>query len=327
MRKRIILCLVTSAVLVGSYSFFGTKSIGNETDSIQIEEIEEVPTSGTTASSEIVESMFTIEQVEAYSDSPYVVVNDNSPYFSDDEKANVNAFEIYSELDSLGRCGVAYANICKELMPTEERGEIGSIKPSGWHTVNYHEYIDGNYLYNRCHLIGYQLSGENANEKNLITGTRYMNVQGMLPFEDMVSSYVESTGNHVLYRVTPIFEGDNLVASGVLMEAYSVEDQGAGVMFNVYCYNVQPGIIIDYATGNSELSSDAVPIQNQETTSEASNMQSETTDYILNTNTKRFHYPDCKSVSDMKEKNKQSYHGSREDLISQGYKPCGNCCP
>ena len=221
---------------------------------------------------------------------------------------------------------MAYANICKELMPTEERGEIGGIKPSGWHTVNYHDYIDGNYLYNRCHLIGYQLSGENANEKNLITGTRYMNVQGMLPFEDKVANYVEGTNNHVLYRVTPIFEGDNLVASGVLMEAYSVEDQGAGVMFNVYCYNVQPGIIIDYATGDSQLSSDAVLVQNQEA-AEATNTQTEATDYVLNTNTNKFHYPDCKSVSDMKEKNKQYYHGTREDLINQGYKPCGNCKP
>lgn len=328
MRKRLLLCLAACAILIGGYSFYGTSNAGNEEKTIQIEETEEeeVPTTGTTVA-DTESTTFSIDQVGAYSGNPYIAINNNVPYSTDSEMTRTDAFETYSNLDSLGRCGVAYANICNELMPTEERGEIGSIKPSGWHTANYHEYIDGNYLYNRCHLIGYQLSGENANEKNLITGTRYLNVQGMLPFENEVADYVESTGNHVLYRVTPIFEGNNLVASGVLMEAYSVEDQGKGVMFNVYCYNVQPGIIIDYATGDSQLSSDATPIQNQEVTTESSGAQTEVTDYVLNTNTKRFHYPDCKSVNDMKEKNKQYYHGSREDLINQGYKACGNCRP
>ena len=326
MRKRLLLCLVTCAILIGGYSFYGTSNAGNEEKTIQIEETEEVPTTGTTVA-DTESTTFSIDQVGAYSGNPYIAINNNVPYFTDSEMTRTDAFETYSNLDSLGRCGVAYANICNELMPTEERGEIGSIKPSGWHTANYHEYIDGNYLYNRCHLIGYQLSGENANEKNLITGTRYLNVQGMLPFENEVADYVESTGNHVLYRVTPIFEGNNLVASGVLMEAYSVEDQGKGVMFNVYCYNVQPGIVIDYATGDSQLSSDATPIQSQEVTTESSLTQTEAADYVLNTNTKRFHYPDCKSVTDMKEKNKQYYHGSREDLINQGYTACGNCRP
>ena len=326
MRKRLLLCLVTCAILIGGYSFYGTSNAGNEEKTIQIEETEEVPTTGTTVA-DTESTTFSIEQVGAYSGNPYIAINNNVPCFTDSEMTRTDAFETYSNLDSLGRCGVAYANICNELMPTEERGEIGSIKPSGWHTANYHEYIDGNYLYNRCHLIGYQLSGENANEKNLITGTRYLNVQGMLPFENEVADYVESTGNHVLYRVTPIFEGNNLVASGVLMEAYSVEDQGKGVMFNVYCYNVQPGIVIDYATGDSQLSSDATPIQSQEVTTESSLTQTEAADYVLNTNTKRFHYPDCKSVTDMKEKNKQYYHGSREDLINQGYTACGNCRP
>ena len=326
MRKRLLLCLAACAILIGGYSFYGTSNAGNEEKTIQIEETEEVPTTGTTVV-DTESTTFSIDQVGAYSGNPYIAINNNVPYFTDSEMTRTDAFETYSNLDSLGRCGVAYANICNELMPTEERGEIGSIKPSGWHTANYHEYIDGNYLYNRCHLIGYQLSGENANEKNLITGTRYLNVQGMLPFENEVADYVESTGNHVLYRVTPIFEGNNLVASGVLMEAYSVEDQGKGVMFNVYCYNVQPGIVIDYATGDSQLSSDATPIQNQEVTTESSGTQTEAADYVLNTNTKRFHYPDCKSVTDMKEKNKQYYHGSREDLINQGYKACGNCRP
>ncbi|MET0016373.1 DNA/RNA non-specific endonuclease [Oscillibacter sp.] len=162
------------------------------------------------------------------------------------------AFETYSPLDSLGRCSVAYANVCTETMPTEERSEIGQIKPSGWYTVKY-DNVDGKYLYNRCHLIGYQLTAENANEKNLITGTQYLNVEGMLPFENMVADYVKETSNHVLYRVTPVFEGNSLVASGVLMEAESVEDKGAGVCFNVYCYNNQPGVTIDFATGESWL--------------------------------------------------------------------------
>lgn len=192
-----------------------------------------------------------LDSIPAYSGSPYVVVNDNVPYFSDAE-LTTTAFEDYSSLDNLGRCGVAYANVCKEIMPTEERGAIGSVKPSGWHTVKY-DVVSGKYLYNRCHLIDYQLSAENANTKNLITGTRYLNVEGMLPFENMVADYVEETNNHVLYRVTPVFAGDNLVASGVLMEAKSVEDNGAGILFNVYCYNVQPGVSIDYATGDSAL--------------------------------------------------------------------------
>lgn len=190
-----------------------------------------------------------LEDIPAYSGEPYVILNDNWPDF-DVEDLITEPFELYSELDYLGRCGVAYANICLEIMPTEPREEIGQVKPSGWHTAKY-ECVEGKYLYNRCHLIGYQLAGENANKQNLITGTRYMNVDGMLPFENMVDSYVEETGNHVLYRVTPIFDGGNLVASGVQMEALSVEDEGEGLCFNVYIYNVQPGVSIDYATGDS----------------------------------------------------------------------------
>lgn len=189
--------------------------------------------------------------VPAYSGSAYITVNNNEPFF-DATQYNSQAFETYSELDTLGRCGVAFANVGKEIMPTGERGSIGSVKPTGWHTVKY-DNVDGKYLYNRCHLIGYQLSGENANKQNLITGTRYMNVDGMLPFENMVADYVKETNNHVLYRVTPVFEGNNLVASGVLMEAQSIEDDGDGVKFCVYCYNIQPGINIDYATGDSKV--------------------------------------------------------------------------
>lgn len=191
-----------------------------------------------------------LENVPDYSGEPYVILQDNQPNF-DLEDLTIEPFETYSELDYLGRCGVAYANICLDIMPTEPREGIGQVKPSGWQTVKY-DCVDGKYLYNRCHLIGYQLAGENANKRNLITGTRYMNVEGMLPFENMVDGYVEETENHVLYRVTPIFDGENLVASGIQLEAFSVEDEGEGICFNVYVYNVQPGIIIDYATGDSQ---------------------------------------------------------------------------
>lgn len=199
--------------------------------------------------SEEVQTTAVLDEIPEYSGEPYIELNDNKPEFSEDDLTE-EAFETYSELDDLGRCGTAYANICTETMPTEDRESIGQVKPTGWHTVKYDK-IDGKYLYNRCHLVGYQLAGENANEKNLITGTRYMNVEEMLPFENMVADYVKETQNHVLYRVTPVFEEENLVASGVQMEAMSVEDNGEGILYNVYVYNVQPGIGIDYATGES----------------------------------------------------------------------------
>lgn len=276
-----------------------------------------------------------LSQIPNYTGNPYTIVNDNEPEF-DESDFTTEAFETYSDLDNLGRCGVAYANICKELMPTEKRGKIGMIKPSGWHTVKYPEIIKDRYLYNRCHLIGFQLAGENANEKNLITGTRYLNVDGMLPFEDEIADYVNNTGNHVLYRVTPVFDGDNLVASGVQMEAESVEDSGEGVKFNVYCYNVQPGIGIDYATGDSW--ADQKPVANGESedndsiivdsNDEAeSNMTAEETEYVINTNTGKFHRPNCDSVTKMKAKNKKEFTGSRAELISEGYEPCGSCKP
>lgn len=191
----------------------------------------------------------TIADIPEYSGEPYAILNENQPNF-DWEDLTLEPFETYSELDYLGRCGVAYANVCLDIMPTVPREEIGQVKPSGWQTVKY-DCVDGKYLYNRCHLIGYQLSGENANEKNLITGTRYMNVDGMLPFENMVDGYIEETENHVLYRVTPVFHENDLVARGVQMEAFSVEDEGEGICFNIFVYNVQPGIVIDYATGDS----------------------------------------------------------------------------
>lgn len=254
---------------------------------------------------------YDLKSIPEYSGEPYVTIHDNVPFFSEEE-LTTDAFETYSELDGLGRCGTAYANICEEIMPTEKRGKIGMIKPSGWHTVKYTG-IDGNYLYNRCHLIGYQLSAENANEKNLITGTRYLNVTGMLPFENMVADYVKETGNHVLYRVTPIYNQENLVADGVLMEAQSVENDD--LAFCVYCYNVQPGIEIDYHTGDSKSSQTEQPSKTSEDL------------YVLNKNTKKFHRPDCSSVQDIKPKNKQEFSGNTEALIQQGYSPCKNCNP
>lgn len=209
--------------------------------------------------------------IPAYAGDPYVTINDNEPQFLETDLAT-SAYEYYSDLDDLGRCGVVYACIGTDLMPTEERGNIGSVKPSGWHTVKY-DIVDGKYLYNRCHLIGYQLSGENANVNNLITGTRYLNVEGMLPFENMVADYVKETENHVLYRVTPVFEGNNLVASGVQIEAQSVEDQGEGILFNVYCYNVQPGVTIDYATGDSVLAENAEAQSNTATSNDGESQQ------------------------------------------------------
>lgn len=255
------------------------------------------------------------ENLTEYNGNPWVVINDGIPFFTSEEITE-GVFEEYSELDELGRCGAAFANICPEIMPDGERGQIGNIRPSGWHTVKY-DVIADRYLYNRCHLIGYQLAGENANERNLITGTRFLNMEGMLPWENLVAEYVKQTGNHVLYRVTPYFEGENLVASGVLMEAYSVEDNGAGICFNVLCYNVQPGIVIDYATGDSAL---------DETWTAETQPETEY-DYVLNTNTMRFHIPSCDSVLDMKEKNKRLFSGERETLIENGYIPCGRCNP
>lgn len=261
-----------------------------------------------------------LAQIPEYTGSPYTVINDNEPEFEADD-FSTEAFENYSKLDDLGRCGVAYANICQEIMPTEKRGAIGMVKPSGWHTVKYPELIKDRYLYNRCHLIGFQLAGENANTKNLITGTRYLNVDGMLPFEDEVADYVKETDNHVLYRVTPVFDGDNLVASGVQMEAESVEDDGAGVKFNVFCYNIQPGIGIDYATGDSWVDDGNAVVKNTDTDS------AEQTEFVINTNTGKFHKPDCKSVKKMKAKNKEEFNGSRDELIAEGYEPCGSCRP
>ena len=310
---------------VPSQSDAPSASQGQQTES-------SAPTEITTASS------FSLSDVPAYSGKAYISVNGNVPYFTAAE-LTTTSFETYSDLDTLGRCGVTYACIGQDLMPTKERGSIGMVKPTGWHTVRYDDLVDGKYLYNRCHLIGYQLTGENANTKNLITGTRYLNIEGMLPFENMVADYIQETNNHVLYRVTPIFEGNNLLANGVLMEGYSVEDKGAGVSYCVFAYNVQPGIEIDYATGESKLADGAqqeeqkpatvtpAPSPEPEKQEPATGSEASQADYILNTNTKKFHYPTCSSVNDMKEKNKQEFFGTRDEAISNGYFPCGRCKP
>lgn len=310
---------------VPSQSDAPSASQGQQTESSAPAEI-------TTASS------FSLSDVPAYSGKAYTSVNGNVPYFTAAE-LTTTSFETYSDLDTLGRCGVTYACIGQDLMPTKERGSIGMVKPTGWHTVRYDDLVDGKYLYNRCHLIGYQLTGENANTKNLITGTRYLNIEGMLPFENMVADYIQETNNHVLYRVTPIFEGNNLLANGVLMEGYSVEDKGAGVSYCVFAYNVQPGIEIDYATGESKLADSAqheeqktatvtpTPSPEPEKQEPVTGSEASQADYILNTNTKKFHYPTCSSVNDMKEKNKQEFFGTRDEAISNGYSPCGRCKP
>ncbi len=256
-----------------------------------------------------------LSTIPAYSGDAFVTLNNNVPNFMETDLTN-KSFESYSELDSLGRCQVAFANVGQDIMPTEERGSIGQVKPSGWQSVKY-DHIDGKYLYNRCHLIGFQLTGENANKGNLITGTRYLNIEGMLPFENMVADYVKETDNHVLYRVTPVFEGDNLVASGVQIEAMSVEDAGESILFNVYCYNVQPGVSIDYSTGESTAAN----------SSASSAPSAKKTKYVLNINNKKFHLPDCSSATSMKEENKKNATTTRDQLIKDGYEPCGKCKP
>lgn len=248
-----------------------------------------------------------LSDIPEYTGEPYIAVDGNEPDFSEEERT-ANTFESYSELDSLGRCGAAYACIGRDLMPAEERGSIGQVKPTGWQTVKY-ENVDGKYLYNRCHLIGYQLTGENANEKNLITGTRYMNVDGMLPFENMVADYVKETGNHVLYRVTPVFEEDDLLASGVQMEALSVEDEGADISYNVFVYNVQPGISIDYATGDSAVSE-----------SELSGAQTEEGVIRGNSRSKIYHCPGQAAYEEMADSKNLVIFGSEQEAEAAGYR-------
>lgn len=329
--RKFLICLLTATYLLSGCSNHSITGPGMPTDKTSQfhEAIERVAESLATAESSQSQeriSTFTTwngqETVPVYSGEPYTELNGNIPYFTDREKTE-DVFEHYSDLDTLGRCGAAYANICKELMPTEKRGEIGMIKPTGWHTVRYDDIISDKYFYNRCHLIGFQLAGENANEKNLVTGTRYMNVDGMLPFENMIADYVKETDNHVLYRVTPIFVGDDLVCRGVEMEAYSVEDNGEGTSFHVFVYNIQPGIEIDYATGDSWVANSMADIVDD--TEE--HAQHATTLYVINAKTRKFHFPDCDSVGKISKQNKKERETDRAELIAEGYTPCGSCKP
>lgn len=268
-------------------------------------------------SSEKQQEIITLDDIDLYRGNTYIELNGNQPDFTE-EDYTLEPFETYSPLDGLGRCGVAYANICQALMPKEDRGKIGMVKPSGWHTVKY-DFVDGKYLYNRCHLIGYQLAGENANEKNLITGTRYMNVEGMLPFENQVADYVRKTDHHVLYKVTPVFSEDNLLADGVEMQAYSVEDEGQGVSFHVFVYNTQPGVEIDYATGESRL-------KDEETAKPIKEAAEQTTEKIIgNKNSKVYHRESCSRLP--RERNRV-YFNSEAEAKAAGYdNPCDFCNP
>ena len=260
-----------------------------------------------------------VQNVPAFTGEPYVVVANNEPEFFAEDLTE-ESFEYYSPLDGLGRCGYAMACVGQDLMPTENRESISKVKPSGW-VQNQYDFVDGKSLYNRCHLIGFQLTGENANELNLITGTRYCNVEGMLPFENMIADYVKETGNHVLYRVTPVYDGNNLVARGVQMEALSVEDGGAGVCFHVYVYNNQPGVVIDYATGGNWLDGGSQQAAQSEPTQAAG------ATYLLNTSSKKFHDESCTQGQNIKEENAETFRGTREELLQRGYEPAGCCKP
>lgn len=264
---------------------------------------------------------FDLSNIPNYSGEAYVAINDNKPSFSENE-ITTTAYEKYSELDFWGRCGVAIASCGKELMPAtnEERESISSVTPSGWIQAEY-DFISGRYLYNRCHLIGWQLTAENANEKNLIAGTRYLNIEGMLPFENMVADYIKETGNHVMYRVTPIYNGNDLLPCGVQMEGYSVEDKGEGISFNVYCYNVQPGVTIDYASGRSCRAGESLPsVPNDTDPSEEYNGI-----YILNTSSKKIHRSDCANAANISTENKEEFDGDLLVLFDEGYTYCGVC--
>lgn len=276
-------------------------------------------TSGCEVQLPVEEQLIYVGEVPEYKGDIYTVINGNVPSFTEEELTGV-AFESYSELDPLGRCGIAWASLGRELAPEEERESISQVTPSGWENMEY-EHVSGGYLYNRCHLIGFQLAGENANEKNLITGTQSFNVEGMLPFENLVATYIKENANHVMYRVTPVFEGSNLVVHGVFMEAYSVEDLGEGICFHVFVHNIEEGVEINYVTGQSSL------LIVEETYQVDLVEEDIEGDYVLNTNTKKFHMITCSSVEDMSEHNKEEFTGEREDVIANGYEPCQRCNP
>ena len=317
--------MIWYAVLLSSKQL--SQGAGHESESAEETNSSETAESSVTAAS--YEEFISAAQLPPYEGEPNVPVNGNRPFFTKDE-LTTESFETYGELDALGRCTYAFACVGEDLMPTEKRTRISEIRPTGWQFAKY-EGIDGNYLYNRCHLIAYGLTAENANERNLITGTRYMNTLGMNDLENETISYIRRTGNHVMYRVTPIFEGENLVASGVLMEAQSVEKDN--FRFCVYAFNVQPGITIDYKTGDSS----GTPFTGTETRHPSSAPEEkpeweyvppeEDVTYILNTKSMKFHRPDCDAVKEMNPKNREDFSGTREEVLEMGYDPCGGCKP
>ena len=253
-----------------------------------------------------------LNTIPAWDGQPCFVIDDNTPGFTELD-LTTDAFERYSALDILGRCGSAYACVSEALLADEDRGSLASITPSGWVNRQY-DFIDGKYLYNRCHLLGFQLTGNSASKRNLITGTRYLNIQGMLPFENQVADHVKDHSHHVLYRVTPLFRENDLVCRGVQMEAYCVEcGNDDPFMFHVFCYNVQPGVLIDYETGESSFSEIG--------------LNSEKKTYVLNTSSKKFHDPDCGNAANISDKNRDKVKITREELIYRGYEPCGVCKP
>lgn len=258
----------------------------------------------------------------AYEGEPGCVVNGDRPFFTEEDLKDADGLRL-SELDRLGRCGPAAALLGPETQATEKRGAIGDVRPSGWHTVRYDDRIEDRYLYNRCHLLAYQLSGENADPRNLITGTRYMNVEGMLPVEILVGNYIQQSGRHVLYRVTPVFLGRELLARGVLMEAQSLEDGGRGLQLCRYVFNVQPGVLLDYASGESR----ADPTWKVPEGEVGPEPDAREAVYVLNTRTLRFHLPDCPAAAEIAEGNRIDFRGSREEVLEMGYSPCGVCGP
>lgn len=335
--------IISSLLITGCTSNDTIKK--DNTNSIKIEEPEKIikiepqeyltQKENTKNKPNITPPNFDINSIPNYTDKPFAVINNNIPFFLANDLVT-ESFEYYSDLDSLGRCGFAFANIGTDIMPTEKRESISHITPSGWKSVQY-DNIDGKNLYNRSHLIGFQLSAENANEKNLITGTRYLNVTGMLPFENMVADYVKETNNHVLYRVTPIFKNDNLIADGVLMEAKSVEDNGEGILFNVFVYNVQPEITIDYKTGESYLTNPPTKhsetqdtnLENKSTTHTENVIQENKHEfmYVLNTNTKKVHMPNCRTIKNLSPSNRGESTDTISKIIDRGYVPCKVCTP
>lgn len=322
-KKGIWLALLLSAAFIGLVSCKGKDTVaangGMESEGAAL---------GTKAEYAAAAETFDFSDVPEYSGEYYAIIHDNIPFFTEEELVT-EAYEEYSPLDELGRCGVCMACLGQELMPDGAREGLSKVKPSGWQTAQYDGMEYGTSLYNRSHLIAYSLAGENANERNLITGTNYMNVGGMNPFEVMTADYIRETGNHVIYRVTPVFVGENLVASGVLMEAESVEDKGEGILFCVYCYNVQPGIAIDYANGDNEADGTDDAVRRQQDTSSADGGQTENEEgfYVLNTRNMKFHLPNCDGVANMKPENREETKESREKLIEEGYAPCGACNP